>query len=96
MPHLQLIWADGGYAGQLIDWVKDTCHWVLDIVKRPEDQKGFAVLPRRWVVERTLAWIGRYRRLSKDYKRQTAASEAFIHAAMTHPVVRRLARLNTS
>jgi len=96
LPRLQLIWADGGYAGQLIDWVKDTCHWVLDIVKRPEDQKGFAVLPRRWVVERTLAWIGRYRRLSKDYERQTATSEAFIYAAMTHLMVRRLARLNTS
>jgi len=96
LPCLQLIWADGGYAGQLIDWVKDTCHWILEIVKRPADQKGFSVLPRRWVVERTFAWIGRYRRLNRDYEAQTETSEAFIYAAMTHLMVRRLARLNIS
>lgn len=96
LPRLQLIWADGGYAGQLVTWVTDTYHWVLEIIKRPAEQKGFSVLPRRWVVERTFAWLGRYRRLSKDYEAQTETSEALIYAAMTHLMVRRLARLNTS
>ena len=67
-PRLQLIWADGGYRGKLIDWVHEICGWILEIVKRPEEQKGFAVLPRRWVVERTFGWLGHYRRLSKDYE----------------------------
>ena len=91
-PRLELIWADGGYAGQLIDWVKDTCGWVLEIVKRDDDQTGFVVLPRRWVVERTLAWLGRYRRLSKDYEALPQTGEALIYAAMAHLMVRRLAR----
>ena len=60
---LKLIWADAAYQGKLIDWVKETCKWVLEIVKRNDDVKGFEVLPRRWVVERSLAWISRYRRL---------------------------------
>lgn len=88
---LQLVWADGGYAGHLVEWVEQTCHWVLEIVKRSDDVKGFQVLPRRWVVERTLAWLGRYRRLSKDYEELPQTSEAMIYAAMTHLMVRRLA-----
>lgn len=55
LPRLELIWADGGYAGQLIQWVSDTCGWLLEIVLRSDDVKGFKVLPRRWVVERTVA-----------------------------------------
>ena len=89
---LQLIWADGGYAGQLVEWVKDICHWLLEIVKRPDDAQGFVVLPRRWVVERTFAWLGKYRRLSKDYEALTETSEAMIYAAMVHLMIRRLAR----
>jgi putative transposase len=89
---LALIWADGGYAGQLITWVKDTCHWVLQIVKRSDDMQGFVVLPRRWVVERTFAWLGKYRRLSKDYEAFPETSEAMIYAAMTHLMLRRLAK----
>jgi putative transposase len=89
---LQLIWADGGYAGTLIDWVKEVCGWVLEIVKRSDDMKGFQVLPHRWIVERTFAWLGRYRRLSKDYEGLPETSEAMIYAAMTHLMVRRLAR----
>jgi putative transposase len=89
---LQLIWADGGYAGKLIDWVKGTCNWVLEIVKRAPNVKGFQVLPRRWVVERTFGWLGQYRRLSKDYEVLTETSEAMIYAAMSHLMVRRLAR----
>ncbi len=88
---LRLIWADGGYAGQLVEWVDHTCHWILEIVKRSDDVQGFQVLPRRWVVERTLAWLGRYRRLSKDYEELPETSEAMIYAAMTHLMVRRLA-----
>lgn len=92
MPRLKLIWADGGYAGQLIDWVKATCGWVLEIVKRSDDVKGFQVLPRRWVIERTFAWLGRYRRLSKDYEYLTETSETMIYAAMIQLMARRLAR----
>jgi putative transposase len=91
-PRLQLIWADGGYRGKLIDWVHEVCGWLLEIVKRPEDQKGFAVLPRRWVVERTFGWFGHYRRLSKDYEQLPQSSEAMIYVAMTHIMLRRLAR----
>lgn len=95
-PGLKLIWADGGYAGKLIDWVKEQCLWVLEIVKRNDDVKGFKVLPRRWVVERTFAWVGRYRRLSKDYENLTTSSEADFYAAMVHIMVRRLAKIQAS
>lgn len=90
-PRLQLVWADGGYAGKLIDWVRDKCGWVLAIIKRSDDVQGFQVLPRRWVVERTFAWLGRYRRLSKDYEGCCGSSEALILIAMIHLMVRRLA-----
>jgi putative transposase len=96
LPRLRLIWADGGYAGQLIDWVRDCCHWVLDIIKRSDSQRGFVVLPRRWVVERTFAWLGRYRRLSKDYEELPRTSEAMIYGAMIHLMIRRLARKSPS
>jgi len=92
LPRLALIWADGGYAGQLIPWVQTTCHWVLEIVKRSEDTKGFVIRPHRWVVERTFAWLGKYRRLSKDYEALPETSEAMIYAAMTHLMLRRLAK----
>ncbi len=79
---LKLVWADGGYAGKLVGWVESVCGWVLEIVKRSDDAKGFVVLPRRWVVERTFAWLGRYRRLSKEYEELTRSSEAMIYLAM--------------
>jgi putative transposase len=88
-PRLRLIWADGGYAGQLVEWVNQLGGWLLEIVKRPDESK-FVVLPRRWVVERTLAWLGRHRRLSKDYEALPETSEAFIHIAMTRLMLRRL------
>jgi putative transposase len=91
-PRLQLIWADGGYAGKLVEWVKTICQWTLQIVKRSDGVKGFQVLPRRWVVERTFGWLGRYRRLSKDYEGLPETSEAMIYATMVHLMVRRLAR----
>jgi putative transposase len=87
---LKLIWADGGYAGQLIDWTRKLGRWVLAIVKRADDAKGFTVLPKRWIVERTFAWFGRYRRLSKDYETLTESSEAVIYLAMMHLMIRRL------
>jgi putative transposase len=88
---LQLIWADGAYGGQLVEWVKIVCNWIVEIVKRPEGAKGFLVLPRRWVVERTFAWLGNCRRLSKDYEHLTAHSESMIYLAMIRIMVRRLA-----
>jgi putative transposase len=91
-PRLSLIWADGGYRGQLIEWVKQECGWTLQIVEKPAEQKGFLVLPRRWVVERTFAWLGRYRRLAKDYDLLPETGEAWIHIAMTHIMLKRLAK----
>jgi len=92
LKSLQIIWADGNYAGALVGWVRDTFACALEIVKRPPAAKGFVLLPRRWVVERTFAWLGRYRRLSKDYEERTDTSEAMIHIAMTNLMLRRLAR----
>jgi putative transposase len=73
--------------------VKDAYDWVLEIVKRTDGFKGFQVLPRRWVVERTLGWLGRYRRLSKDYACLPASSEAMVHIVMIRLMLARLARL---
>jgi len=95
-PRVQLLWADGGYAGKLVAWIATTLHWMVEIVKRSDDMKGFQVLPRRWVVERTFGWLGRYRRLSKDYERLPETSVALIYLAMTHLMVRRLARKKPS
>ena len=90
-PRLRLIWADGGYAGELIAWVASFGGWVLEIVKRSDNPKGFVVLPRRWVVERTFAWLAKFRRLSKDYEETVKSSEAWIYLAMINVMVRRLA-----
>ena len=68
---------------------------MLDIVKRRDDVKGFQVLPRRWVVERTFGWLGRYRRLSKYYEGLTKSSQAFVYAAMIHIMIRRLGRIKS-
>ncbi len=89
---LSLVWADGGYAGQLIQWLADFCHWTLQIVKRCDKATGFHVLPRRWVVERTFGWIGRCRRLSKDYEADPRSSEAMVYIAMIQLMLRRLTR----
>jgi len=92
LPRLQLIWADGGYAGQLITWTDQTCHWKLEIVKRSDKSAGFLVLPRRWVVERTISWVNNHRRLSKDYEYAAETSEAFIHLSMIDIMLRRLTK----
>jgi putative transposase len=93
---LRLIWADQADGGELFAWVWRRRPWRkvrLAIVKRPEGTKGFLLLPKRWMVERTFAWLGRYRRLAKDYEYLTQSSEAMIRVAMIHLMVRRLARL---
>lgn len=91
-PFLDLIWADGGYRGpKLAAEFKKIAPWKLEIVKRNDDATGFEVVPRRWVVERTFAWLLNYRRLSKDYEVLTRNSEAMIQIAMIHLLVKRLA-----
>jgi len=90
-PRLALIWADGGYGGRLVEWAKQAGGWPIEVVKRPAAATGFAPLPRRWVVERTFAWLGRCRRLSKDYEELPATSEAIIRVAMIHLMLKRLA-----
>ena len=87
---LRVIWADAGYAGRLVAWAWATGGWLLTVVRRNPDSHQFEVLPRRWVVERTLAWLGRCRRLSKDYEERTETSEAWVHIAMVHLMLKRL------
>ncbi len=91
-PCIQKIWADGGYRGKLVEWVSVFINWTLEIVKRPRDQKGFNVLPWRWIVERTFGWLNKYRRLSKDYEYLTETSETMIYISMTHLMLKRLAK----
>ena len=88
---LRRIWVDGTYRGTLVDWVLEHCRFVLQPVLRTDDKKGFLVLPRRWVVERTFAWLTQCRRLSTDYEVLPASSEAMISLAMTRLMLRRLA-----
>lgn len=90
-PRLRLLWADGGYAGKLVDYVRYCCYWILQIVKRSDDQQGFKVLPRRWVVERTFGWLMNYRRLCRNYELEPHTSEAVVKIAMIHIMLRRLA-----
>ena len=92
LSRLQKIFADGGYRGELVEWVSEELHAILEIVLKLSDQKGFQVLPKRWVIERTFAWISRYRRLARDYERLVATSETFIYIAMIRLGLRRLAR----
>lgn len=80
---LELVWADGGYSGApLMNWVKETVGWVWEVIKRGEALQGFVLLPRRWVVERTFAWLSFCRRLSKDYEVKPCCSEAMVYLAM--------------
>ena len=92
---LKLIWADGGYAGQLVAWVarlKRHRKVKLSIVKRNESAKGFEVLPKRWIVERTFGWLSKHRRLSKDFETNTNSSVAVIQIAMIRLMLARIAR----
>ncbi len=92
LERLKIIFADGGYRGDLVQWVTDHLDATLEIVLKVEGQKGFQVLPKRWVVERTFAWISRHRRLARDYERLTSTDEAFIYISMIRLGIRRLAR----
>jgi transposase len=94
-PLLGKVWADGGYANDidasLVDWAREQLGLDLEIVRRPAGQRGFAVLPRRWVVERTFGWLGRSRRLARDYERKPEHAEAMIKVAMIRLMAARLA-----
>ncbi len=104
-PRLAKLWVDAAYQGPCATWIAETLGWAVEVVRKPpkriwwpEDQEppamptGFQVLPRRWVVERTFAWIGRNRRLSKDYEVLPETEEAWISMAMTHLMTRWLAQ----
>jgi putative transposase len=105
LPRLELIWADSAYLGPLQTWVWETLGWRLEIVERPGGRgrwlragqepparlPGFQPLPRRWIVERPIAWIGRNRRMSRDYEFLTTTSEAWIYLSMIRLMLKRLA-----
>ena len=97
-PPVKLAWADGGYAGKLVTWARTKLKpkLTLQIVRRPDDLHTFKVLPRRWVVERTLSWITRHRRTVRDYERLPAHHETYIHWTMIIVMTRRLARQPTA
>ncbi|MET8765663.1 IS5 family transposase [Streptomyces sp. NPDC004658] len=88
---IRLVWADGGYAGRLVDWAAEKLRLTLEIVKRTDDTSGFMVLPRRWVVERTLSWLMRSRRQVRDYETLPAMHEAMVLWSMTMLMSSRLA-----
>ncbi len=92
-PWLRHVFADGGYAGdKLTQAIKDHGDWTIEIIKRSDTAKGFVLLPRRWVVERTFAWLGRCRRLAKDWETSIASSTAWAHIASIRMLTRRTAR----
>lgn len=88
-PRLQHVWVDGAYPGA-VAFAASYAGITLEVVSRPAGAKGFVVVPRRWVVERTFGWFGRCRALSKDYEATCESSEAWIYLAMTHLMLRRL------
>ena len=93
VPRLKKIWADGAYTGEkLASWLEEQGGWELQIVERDREAKGFEVLAKRWIVERTFSWLIRNRRLSKDYERLVQSSETFIEIAMIRLILRRLTR----
>lgn len=91
MPSIVLVWADGGYAGKCVEYARRWLRITLEIVKKPAGQRTFEVLPRRWVVERTLSWLVRCRRLGRDYERLPEHAEAMVKWAMIGLMTRRLA-----
>jgi transposase len=89
---VRFVFADAGFAGRLVDWAASILRTTLHIVRKPDGQHGFAVIPRRWAVERTLAWLTAHRRLARDYERDPAVSEAMIRWAAINTMARRIAR----
>jgi putative transposase len=93
VPRLKKVWADGAYAGEkLAGWLEEQGGWELEIIARDREAKGFEVLPKRWIIERSFSWLIRNRRLSKDYERLVQTSETFIEVAMIRLILRRLTR----
>jgi transposase len=96
-PFIERIYADGGYQGPRVRAAAArTGTWTIEIVKRSDIAKGFVVLPKRWIVERTLAWISRCRRLSRDFERYARTVAAFVRLAMIRIMLKRLTRPNPS
>src|SRR5690349_4344603 len=89
---VRFVFADGGFAGRLLDWAQQIVRTTVHIVRKPAGQQGFAVIPRRWAVERTLAWLTAHRRLARDYERHPAMSKAMIRWAAINTITRRIAR----
>ncbi len=95
---LQIVWADSKYHNhQLREWInrQKNLQWELEVIKRPKGARGFVLLPKRWVVERTFSWLGRRRRLSRDYEHRTESSEAMVQITSIGRMLRRLAPANT-
>lgn len=90
-PELVYGWADQAYRGELVQWAADTYAITLEIVQRPAEARGFVLLPRRWVVERSIAWMGRARRLSKEYEHHPDNTELVIYIASCWRLLQRLA-----
>lgn len=88
---VEVVFADGGYAGKLVDWAKEKTNLALSIVKRPRAMPRFEPLPRRWVVERTFGWLIKNRRLVRDFEQRTDVAETFIRIAATATMLRRIA-----
>jgi transposase len=88
---ITLVWADGGYTGRPVDLARDVLHIALTVIKRSDNTSGFTVLPKRWLVERTFAWLMRSRRLARDYEGRADTSEAMIRWSMSMVMSRRLA-----
>ena len=87
---IDTIRVDQGYKASFCEWVATTTPWTVEVVAKPADQVGFAVIPKRWVVERTFAWLGRYRQLSKEYDRRPESSEGWIYLASIDMLLKRL------
>ncbi|GHI91388.1 hypothetical protein TPA0905_08590 [Streptomyces olivaceus] len=94
-PEITIVWADSAYAGQLVTWAKTYLHLTIKSVSRPKDASGFIVLPRRWVVERSHAWVMHARRHTRDYERLIQHSESLITWAAITLMTRRITRRNS-
>lgn len=93
LDRVKKIWADGAYSGaELIAWVKAQFDCVLEVIEKKKPVNGFQVVPRRWVVERTLAWLSRYRRLNRDYERNPRSSESMVYVASSRLMLRQLCK----
>ena len=91
LTRLHVIWVDGGFEHRIEEWTLEECGWRVEVVKRSEGKKGWELLPKRWIVERTLAWLGRFRALSKEYDYLPETSESRIYLAMSCLMLHRLA-----